>query len=182
MRTLVLVVLFGLVGCKPHPAPWEDQIMFAQRAYFDSADRLGPDEDSEYASVYVAGTLTGDGVAYKNNSVVVSCEKARMECLTYSVEAIGDKQIGRLDTPSIFTVTKWDKNEVVAVNTAEGLLYCATDTITFDRISQAVLWVETPINQTQPKCKNAGTKILKWTFEDSPAWKTLEAATSKPST
>jgi len=38
--------------------------------------------------VYVAGTLTGEGVGYPNNSVAITCYKDGMECLTISVDQI----------------------------------------------------------------------------------------------
>jgi hypothetical protein len=156
--------------------------MFADRSYFDSAKLAGGGDEGDFASIYVAGTLTGEGVAYPNNSVLVNCEKARMECLTYSVEAIGPMQIGRLEAPAIFKIKTWNKTEVVAVGDTEGLQTCVNDTITFDRSSESVLWVEVPINLTEPKCKYTSTKIRKWTIEDSPAWKALNAAERKSGT
>jgi hypothetical protein len=41
--------------------------------------------------VSIAGTLTGDGVANKNNTVSITCYQDRMECLIYSIAQIGPK-------------------------------------------------------------------------------------------
>ncbi len=39
-----------------------------------------------------------------------------------------------------------------------------------------MLWVEEPVNQTKPFCKDAKNETRKFTIEDSPAWKKLHAA------
>jgi hypothetical protein len=73
----------------PGAASRDDDILFAPKNFADSGDQL----------VGISGTLTGDGVAYKNNTMVVSCEKDRKECFTYSIEQIGHIQIGRIRGP-----------------------------------------------------------------------------------
>jgi hypothetical protein len=65
--------------------------------------------------------------------------------MTY-VQAIGSQQIGRMDAPFEYAIRKWSPYEVVAGD--DGGLGCAKTTITIDRKSQQVLWVEEPINQT----------------------------------
>jgi hypothetical protein len=47
---------------------------------------------------------------------------------------------------------------------------CARITITYDRKSETVLWVETPINQTQIACKNSDNAVRKATIEASLFW------------
>jgi hypothetical protein len=71
----------------PGVASRDDDILFAPKNFVDSGDQW----------VGISGTLTGDGVAYKNNTMVVSCEKDRKECFFYSIEQIGHNHIGRLD-------------------------------------------------------------------------------------
>lgn len=160
LYSLALVALLSLlVGCKP-----AQNINFGPKAFFDNAKK-----DADYGIVYIAGTLTGDDIYYKNNSVVVACYKDRMECLTYSIEQIGPNHIGRLDAPTFYPVTKWDDYEVVATESAD-VLGCSKVTISIVRKSQTGLWVTEPVNQSQAQCKNANTKILKWTIEDSPEW------------
>ena len=48
---------------------------------------------------------------------------------------------------------------------------CARITITLDRTTQNVLWVETPINQTEIACKNADSSVRKATLEASLFWR-----------
>jgi hypothetical protein len=67
------------------------------------------------------------------------------------VEQIGPKQISSINGPLTYPVIRWTKDEVVA----QGDALCARITITFDRATETVLWVETPINQTEIVCKNA---------------------------
>jgi hypothetical protein len=53
---------------------------------------------------HISGTLTGDGVRHKNNSVSVTCYKTRQECIIFEVDQIGPNQIGRLDAPHIYPI------------------------------------------------------------------------------
>jgi hypothetical protein len=48
---------------------------------------------------------------------------------------------------------------------------CARITITLERKSETVLWVETPINQTTVACKNADNNIRKATLQESLFWR-----------
>jgi len=95
-----------------------------------------------------------------------------MECLTYMVEQIGPNQVGRLDAPTIHPVTKWDAYEIVAVDDVD-LMHCRRVTISIVRKSETAVWVEEPINQSRAECKDAETKILKGTIEDSRAGRLL---------
>jgi len=164
MRNSLLTLLIAsmVLGCTDKDA--KQNITFAPKAFYDSG--------KAFENVYMAGTLTGPGVAYENNSTVVACYKDRMECLTYSIEQIGPNQVGRLDAPVFYPVTKWNESEIVATDAGEAI-GCRKDTITISRKSESALWVVEPINQTHPECKNATNSVLKWTIEDSPGWKAL---------
>ena len=142
----------------------DQQIVFDRKAFFDSGQSSGD------GYVYVAGTLTGEGVQYKNNTTAIVCYKERMECVTYGVEQIGPNQIGRLDSPLAYPVTKWDSYEIVAAG-AGDTANCRKVTISIVRQTELVVWVEEPINQASAACKNADTRLLKWTIEDSPFWR-----------
>jgi hypothetical protein len=132
---------------------------------------------SSYANVYVAGTLTGESVGYKNNTTVVSCDRSRMECVTYAMRQIGPNQVGRVESPLIYPVITWTEDEVVASGDADAF-HCRKLTISIVRRSEVALWVEEPINQASATCKDADTRLLKWTIEDSPGWKKLNAASA----
>jgi len=144
-------------------------ILFPKKAFFWF------DQSASYANVYVAGTLTGEGVGYKNNTTVVSCDKTRMECVTYDVRQIGPNQVGRVESPLIYPVIEWSADEVVASGDADAF-HCRKLTISIVRRSEVALWVEEPINQASAACKDADVRLLKWTIEDSPGWKALNAA------
>jgi hypothetical protein len=162
---LLLALVFIAVGCSCQTPP-EQQIMFAKKEFYDSAQTTGD------GVVYIAGTLSGDGVLYKNNTVAVTCYKDRMECLTYSIEQIGLNQVSRLAEPTSYEITKWDSYEIVATGLVNSVI-CRKETISIVRKSESAVWVEEPINQSSAVCKNADTRILKFTIEDSPGWKAL---------
>ena len=160
IQNLALALIATVAGCSRQ----EEPIIFASKAFYDSGQSTGNDY------VYIAGTLTGDDVMYKNNSVAFSCYKDRMECLTYSVWQIGQNQIGRLDSPDIYSIREWSAHEIVAIDSV-NLMHCRKFTITIARKSQAALLVGEPINQSRVECKNSETRILKWTIEEWPGQK-----------
>jgi hypothetical protein len=135
----------------------EMSIVFSQKNYYESPDLVA-----------VSGTLTGDGMAYPNNTYSIACFQDRKECWMTSVEAIGGQQIGRMDAPYEYEIRKWSPYEVVA--SYDGDFGCFKTTITIDRKSQQVLWVEEPVNQTKVMCAKADNKIRKYTIENSPGW------------
>jgi hypothetical protein len=152
----------------------DQQITFGPKVFSDTGEH-----------VYVTGSLMGDDVP--NNSVVINCEQQRMECVTCSVYQIGENQIGRLEAPISYPVTKWDDYEIIAEESA-GPLSCLKTTISIKRESQesgTTVWVQEPINQTSTYCKEqndlvrkAGLRpqrLRKFTIEDSPAWRRIHA-------
>ena len=96
--------------------------MFGQKVFADSG---------QYG-VSVEGTLAGDGLRYKNNTVNVTCYPDRMECWVTRINQAGPNLMGRLGSPDVLRVTKWDANEVVADNARD----CPRITITLDRKAQ----------------------------------------------
>lgn len=168
ITNLSLVIVLVALGCTRHES--EQQIVFASKAFADSAQTGGE------GYVYLAGTLTGEGIPYKNNTVAVTCDKDRMECLTYSVEQIGPNQLGRLAAPTSYPVTKWNAYEIVATGAGDAV-DCRKVTISIVRKSETAVWVEEPINQSHAACKDADTRLLKWTIEDPPGWKALHGNT-----
>ena len=118
------------------------------------------------AWVAARGTLSADWVAYKNNTYSILCVPE--QCIVASVEQIGPKQVGDIDGPVVYPIKRWTDDEDVV---AEDHTLCARITITLDRRTQTVLWVETPINQTTLACKNADNNIRKATLEASLFWR-----------
>jgi hypothetical protein len=119
--------------------------------------------------VSISGTLTGDGVLYRNNTYNISCDRDRMECLVSSINQIGPHQIGDLLPPDVLAVTKWDPNEVVADNARD----CPRITITLDRKTKTATWVQGALSAhsdffNEP-CTYPDKQIRKWTIEE-PLW------------
>jgi hypothetical protein len=110
-----------------------DDIIFAPKAFFDF----------DNGAVEISGTLTGEDVPYKNNTVAVACWKDRRECLTYSIEQIGRNQVSHLHGPVIYPITTWNAYEVIATEDASAL-DCRKTTITLQRKRQSAVWVEEP--------------------------------------
>src|SRR5262245_39935703 len=84
----------------------DDDIVFAQKLFTDIPN---------IGAVGISGTLTGDGVGYKNNTISISCFKDRGECYVSSIEQIGHNQMGRMQSVDIFPIMKWSADEVIAV-------------------------------------------------------------------
>jgi hypothetical protein len=124
----------------------EMSIVFAQKSYYETP-----------AVVTISGTLTGEGLGYPNNTYSIACFQDRKECWMTSVEAIGGLQIARMDSPYAYDIRKWSPYEVIAGD--DGTFGCFKTTITIDRQSQQVLWVEEPVNQTQVMCAKSENKI-----------------------
>lgn len=135
----------------------EMSIIFAKKLYYENSDL-----------VTVSGTLTGPGQAYPNNTYSIACFKDRKECWMTYASAIGRQQICRMDAPWVYDVRKWSDYEVVAGE--DGAFGCSKTTITIDRKSEQVLWVEEPVNQTQVMCAKSENKTRKFTIENSPGW------------
>jgi hypothetical protein len=135
----------------------ETSIIFAKKLFYQTPD-----------FVTVSGTLTGTGQAYPNNTYSIGCWKDRKECWLTSVSAIGAQQIGRMDAPYQYDIRKWSEYEVVAGE--DRTFGCTKTTITIDRKSEQVLWVEEPVNQTQVMCAKSENKTRKFTIENSPGW------------
>jgi hypothetical protein len=143
----------------------DDQLIFAPKNFYDSKEPAG-----EFAAVYISGTLTGKNLAYPNNTYAVSCYGTYKACFVAYVEQIGQDQIGRMQNPAAYPIVKMNQYEVIAQEEA-SLFGCYRVTLTIDRKAEQLLWVEEPINQTKPNCKDADTTTRKYSIEDSPRWK-----------
>jgi hypothetical protein len=99
--TLVLL----LIALSTLPVAAQDtakgDIIFARKIFVDNPQILG-------GFVSISGTLTGDGLIYKNNTINIACYKDRTECTASKIDQIGPHQLG--------DVTKWEADEVVADN------------------------------------------------------------------
>jgi hypothetical protein len=86
------------------------------------------------------------------------------------VLSIPDVQVSRLDVPNIFPITNWNSDKIVAAESGDTVA-CRKATINIQRKMKTAVWIEEPINQTHPTCKETHTKTYNWTIEDPPFWK-----------
>ena len=112
------------------------------------------------------GTLSADWMAHKNNTFSFYCDP--QECIVASISQIGPKMIGSMDGPAVYTTKRWTEDDEVV---AEDDSLCSRITITLDRKTESVLWVETPINQTTVACKNTDDSVRKASLETSLFWR-----------
>jgi hypothetical protein len=171
--TVCIIVLAGLFAAllwrilwPPQPPRWADHIAFGGKFFYNISDGY----------VEVTGALAGQGIGYPDNATTISCYKERRECLVVGVEQIGPSQIGRLDSPTSYPIVKWNDYEIIATNGDDNPNECRKVTISLDRKGETALWVQEPINQANIFCKNVDTKVYKWTIDDPPFWKELNAA------
>ena len=124
--------------------------------------------------VFASGTLTGEGVASRNNTVAIDSDQETMECTIIDVVQVGPNQVGDIQVPLRYEVTQWDEDIVVA--RSPDIMFCRRETISIVKRSEIVVWVNEPINQSDARCVNAGTELFKWTIEDPPQWKAILGA------
>ncbi len=168
-----VVFFFGLAR-----SPEKDNVItLGDKNYFDNNDY----------SVSVSGTLTGKdmdrGDQYLNNSYRIVCIKERMECMVAYIQQIGPNQTGNVDVGCCSPITKWNEYEIVAVDPRPEETFdwhCFRTTITIERESKSVVWVEEPVNQAKAGCKNSNTTIRKFTLEDSSSWKRATSERGHP--
>jgi hypothetical protein len=166
-------LLLGAVGAfgavvylETHKPAQDDQIVFAPKNFYDSK-RVGG-EFGGFGLVSISGTLTGGGLG--NNTYGISCSKEWKACFVAFVDQIGKNHIGRIQDPYSYPIVKWTEYEVVAQEEPNPF-GCFRVTITIDRKSETLLWLQEPINQTQPSCKDSDATIRKYSIEDSPGYK-----------
>lgn len=163
MRRIILVMgTISAAVCVNNAWASDDDIIFDNKHFHDLGDSIG-----------ISGTLTGDGLAYKNNTYSIFCVKDRQECFIASIEQIGERLVGRLDYAYSIPITKWNADEVVATQEASDLS-CWKTTITLTRKTQTALWVEEPINRSLAQCQKLDGKVKYYTIEDSLGWKKLQ--------
>lgn len=128
------------------------------------------DENSDV--VTVSGTLTGE-IEFPNNSCSLGCYRDLKQCWIACVQAIGGSQLGPITAPFFHEVSSWTDKEIVAKSSAfsGASVACYRTTIKIERLTEQVLWIEEPVNQTEPICKDSENKSRRSSIEDGPKWK-----------
>jgi hypothetical protein len=139
------------------PSTPSEKITFDSKRYFDHG-----------ASVYVAGTLTGERVPYPNNSISITCYEDRRECLVVQVEQIGKNLIGRITSPEEYPIVRWNEREIVATDDdTSASPRCRIVIISIERKTHVATWIDQTNPHANPiDCRNADTGRFKWTIED----------------
>jgi hypothetical protein len=165
-----IVAVVGLAGCTPKEAadlePQDRDILFSRKEFVWGQSVPGQE------TVLVAGTLSGEGVGFRNNSVLLYCEQVTMDCWIIDIAQVGPNQVGPMIMRS-YQVTQWDTERVVANSANLVLPRCRRETISIVKASETVVWVQEPINQSDADCLRADTGLYKWTIEDPPQWKAI---------
>lgn len=117
--------------------------------------------------VTVSGTLTGE-VDFPNNSCSIGCYRDLKQCWIACVQAIDASKLGPITAPFFHEVSSWTEKEIVATSsTSSGaLVACYRTTIRIERLTERVLWVEEPVNQTAPVCKDSENRSRTSSIED----------------
>lgn len=136
-------------------------IIFAEKAFYATPQYVD-----------VSGQLSGQGIGYPNNTTDISCYRDRGECMSSTIEQIGPNQLGRLQPPFIFQVTRWGAESVTAVEGGDAL-DCYRVTLTINLKSQQTLWLQEPTNTSQALCTADITTYL-WTIDSPNFWNALK--------
>lgn len=170
-RLLSLTFLVvGLASIAPAVAADEPLVIFNLKAFVDTGDM-----------VHVEGTLTGDGVGYKNNRQALTCYQDRQECLATHIDADG-RQVFSIGPPVPFAVQLWTTDRIMADFAGpcgnkpkssfpddpllkEEWHTTMSDTWIIDRARQTAELIDHPC---------LGAKTYRWTIEDPPFWKKLK--------
>ena len=165
-----VVFIFGLVvglGCGAGGLLYLNELIsteFTRKVYHDDNSDV----------VTVSGTLTGE-IEFPNNSCSIGCYRDLKQCWIACVQAIGGSQLGPITAPFFHQVSSWTDKEIVATSStfSGALVACYRTTIKIERLTEQVLWVEEPVNQTAPVCKDSENKSRKSSIVDGPTWKKI---------
>ena len=97
---LAFILLVALIA--PAAADDEPLIIFNMKNFTDTGNM-----------VHVEGTLTGDGVGYKNNRSALTCAHDTGECIATHIDTEG-RQAFSIGPPVIFTIRLWTADRIVA--------------------------------------------------------------------
>jgi hypothetical protein len=163
----LLLLVFGAAGgyfARAHDANAKPTLYIFDDKRYQDGENL----------VYVAGSRTGQGVSYPDNTMAIVCWRAKMQCWMASVEGISKDscQIGRMEWPTSLPIIRWSDREIVAAE-PEPSVACSKLTVVIDRGLHTTLLINEPINIKSSSCPGPQTSIEKSTLED-PRWRNLK--------
>lgn len=168
MRQKHLLPVALLIGMTA-PAAGDDQptIIFNMKNFTDTGDM-----------VHVEGTLTGDGIGYKNNRSALTCYHDTEECISTHIDVQGN-QVFSIGPPVTFTVRLWTEDRIVA----DFAVFCGTkpksgfpdDPLLKEKWNSNAsdTWIIDRTRQTAELSDHPclGAKTYHWTIEDPPFWR-----------
>ena len=139
-------------------------IEFAKKSYQDDKENV----------VSMSGTLKGQ-LDYPDNTCGIACYRDLKQCWIACAQAIGAAQLGPITPPFSYDIRSWTDNEIVADSSISSgeLFACNQTTIKIARPTGQVLWIEKPVNQAEPICKDVESRIRTSSMEDGPASKSI---------
>jgi hypothetical protein len=146
-KHLIALAIVSLAAAPATAADKPPEVIFAAKTFSDLGE-----------IVHVEGTLTGDGIGYKNNHTVLTCYHQRRECSAIQIDSEG-MQVFSVNLPLPYAIRTWTDDRIVA----DGELPCGGfETWIIDRTRQTAELIEHP-------CSDAQT--YHWTIEDPLFWK-----------
>jgi hypothetical protein len=160
-HSLLALILVWFAMTAPPSAAEPPQVIFNLKAFDDFGH-----------TVHVEGTLTGDGIGYKNNRSSLTCFQDSRECLAVHIETQG-MQVFSIGMPVTFTVREWTADRIVAdfgvpcgdapsTRVKQEWQTTQSDTWLIDRTRKTAELIEHPC---------LGAKTYHWTIEDPEFWK-----------
>jgi len=132
-------------------------------------------------AVHVEGTIAGDGVAYKNNSLSLTCYRDTQTCLSVSINSLG-LQVFSIGPPAEIPIQVWSADRIVA----DLSLPCgpppAEDLKEQRQTTSSTTWLIDRHRQSAElvvhECLTP--KTYHWTIEDPPFWKKAKDRVREP--
>jgi hypothetical protein len=150
----------------------EEPIRFSGKQFWD------PDKETDAAGfVSFSGTLAGGNLAFPNNARSFACYRDLKKCFVASIDQMGVLDVSRLEIGD-YDITKWTKEEIITIDDPTPTQGCLKTTITVDRATRSILWVDEPMNQTKPWCRLVDSAIRKYTIDNPPWWGPTESPKS----
>ena len=158
-KHLIIVAIVSLAATSMAAADEPQEVIFAAKTFGDFGN-----------VVHVEGTLTGDGIGYKNNHTVLTCYQEKRECSAIQIDSKG-LQVFSVNLPLPYAIRVWTAERIMA----DGQLPCGGfESWIVDRTRQTAELIEHP-------CSDSHT--YHWTIEDPPFWVNFKERTGvgKPS-
>ena len=169
-RSYLALILTGLIISLSAEASDSPQVIFNMMLFSDTSD-----------SVHVEGTVTGDGVGYKNNRSSLTCYRDTQTCLSVHVDSLG-LQIFSIGPPTEIPIQVWTSDRIVA----DLSLPCgpppAQDLKAQWQTTASTSWlIDRHRHSAEVVVHECLTpKTYHWTIEDPPFWKKAKDSVREP--